>query len=214
MFSVSKQRRLVSIVVGLAMVGLGLLFLVDQLVAVSLWRYSWPFFVIIPGLLCFLAMALGGRDAGWLAVPGSTVTAIGLLLLYQNASSHWESWAYAWALVFPGAYGVGLAIQGIWSGRARRAAAGWRWARVGVVIFLVGGVFFESVLGISHSPLGRLAWPLLLIGVGAYLLLRVGGPGPQEQPPVVAGGRLGESEPSPAGVVPQPDALDDEEDEM
>ncbi len=213
MFSTNNPRGLVSIVVGLAMIFLGLLFLVDQFVAVSLWRYSWPFFVIIPGLLFFLGMALGGRAAGWLAIPGSLVTATGLLLLYQNLSGHWQSWAYAWALIFPAAFGIGLAIQGIWSGRPQPLADGWRWARVGAVIFLVGGVFFESVLAISHSFLGRIAWPLLLIGVGAYLLLRAGAPSPREQPETVAGGPLSPSEPPTARAAPRLADFDDEEDE-
>ena len=49
------------------------------------------------------------KEQGWgaisegLAIAGSIVTVSGLILLIQDATAHYESWAYAWALVFPGA---------------------------------------------------------------------------------------------------------------
>ena len=169
-----NPRGLVNGIVGFTMIALGLLFLVDQLLPVSIWRYSWPFFVLIPGLLFFVGMGLGGRTAGWLAVPGSIITATGLILLFQNLTNHWESWAYAWALIVPAALGVGLYIQGTWSGRPELMVRGLQWARVGAVIFVIGGVFFEVVLDFSRGGIGRVIWPLVLILAGAYLLLRRG----------------------------------------
>ncbi|MHB1007532.1 MAG: hypothetical protein ACYC3S_18115 [Chloroflexota bacterium] len=169
-----NPRGLVSAIVGLTMIALGLLFLVDQLLPVSIWRYSWPFFVLIPGLLFFVGMGLGGRGADWLAVPGSIITMVGLILLFQNLTGHWRSWAYAWALVFPTALGVGLYIQGAWSGQPALTVRGLRWTRLGAVLFVIGGVFFEVVLDFSRGGIGRVVWPLVLILAGAYLLLRRG----------------------------------------
>ncbi len=74
--------------IALLLIGLGLLFLLLQFVPLDLGRNAWPFFIIIPGLLFFAGMALGGRDAARLAIPGSIVTMVGLILLYQNTTPY------------------------------------------------------------------------------------------------------------------------------
>jgi hypothetical protein len=176
-----RARGVSNAIVGVVLVGLGLLFLAGELFdfrpwfGFDFWHFSWPFFVIIPGLAFFVGMLLTGRSGGGLAVPGSIITMTGLILLYQNSSNHWESWAYAWALIFPTAIGLGLMIQGVWSGldkpfRVGRAMVGW-----GIAIFLVGAVFFEFVLNISgygRGLVGSVAGPLLLILLGLYLMVR------------------------------------------
>ena len=166
-----QQRGRTNAIIGMVLVGLGAMFLLGQLFNINMWRFFWPFFIIIPGLLFFLGMALGGKSAGPLAIPGSIVTTVGLLLLYQSVTNHWESWAYAWALIFPTSVGVGLAINGAWSEVPRLRETGMKWIRVGLIIFVVGGVFFELLLNISHSVIGSVIWPLLLIGGGIYLLV-------------------------------------------
>ncbi len=162
---------------GLVLVGLGALFLLGQFFNFNFWGLLWPFFVIVPGLALFAGMVLGGKPAGPLAVPGSIVTAVGLLLLYQTITNHWESWAYAWALIFPTAVGVGLVINGLWSDVPHLVNTGRRWATVGMMLFAVGGLFFEVLLNISGSALGGLLWPTLLIVFGVYLIVRRGSGG-------------------------------------
>lgn len=167
-----QQRGRTNAIIGMVLVGLGAMFLLGQLFDINLWRFFWPFFIIIPGLLFFLGMALGGKSAGPLAIPGSIVTTVGLLLLYQSVTNHWESWAYAWALIFPTSVGVGLVINGAWSDVDRLGETGMKWIKTGLIIFLIGGIFFELLLNISHSVVGNIFWPLLLIGGGVYLLSR------------------------------------------
>ena len=162
---------------GLVLVGLGALFLLGQFFNFNFWGLLWPFFVIVPGLALFAGMVLGGKPAGPLAVPGSIVTGVGLLLLYQTVTNHWESWAYAWALIFPTAVGVGLVINGLWSDVPHLVNTGRRWATVGMMLFAVGGLFFEVLLNISNSALGGLLWPALMIVFGAYLIVRRGSSG-------------------------------------
>jgi hypothetical protein len=97
------------------LVALGTLFLLEQFFDFQLGQWLWPLFIIIPGLLFFVGMLLGGKSAGPLAIPGSIVTTVGLLLLYQNTFNHFESWAYTWALMpvaVPGASSRRWSITG------------------------------------------------------------------------------------------------------
>jgi hypothetical protein len=164
-----------TLVIGFILLALGAMFLVGQVFHISLWRYAWPFFIIVPGLLFFVLMVVGGPGAGPLAIPGSIVTMVGLLLLYQNTFNHWTSWAYAWALIAPTSVGVGLAIHGIWSDREGAIEAGKRIITVGLVMLIIGVVFFELILDISHfrrGPVGKFVLPVVLIGFGLLLLGR------------------------------------------
>jgi hypothetical protein len=149
---------------------LGALFLLEQLLDFQLGQWLWPLFIIIPGLLFFVGMVLGGKSAGPLAIPGSIITTVGLLLFYQNTFDHFESWAYAWALI-PAAVGCGLIINGIWNDLPALVYNGWRVLGIGLILFLVGFSFFELVLNIGGMASGIVA-PLFLIGAGIYLLLR------------------------------------------
>lgn len=167
-----NTRGLGTIVVGLGLVLLGLMFLAAQYLRINLLGLGWPLFVLVPGLLFFVGMLLGGRSVGGLAIPGSLVTVTGLLLFYQNLFNHFESWAYAWALVFPTAVGLGLMIEGAWEGRSRLVRDGWVWTKVGLSIFVCAGVLFELVIGISGSGLVRALWALALMAFGAILVLR------------------------------------------
>ena len=160
---------------GLLLIVLGVLFLAGQYFRVDLGRMAWPFFVIVPGVVV-LASAATNRSPGGLplATVGSVTTTTGLILLYQNSTDHWESWAYAWALIAPGAVGLGLMLHGAVAGEPKRVREGRHAVAAGLGIFTVGFVFFELILGIGgfrFAP-GASAWPLLLIGLGVFLLFR------------------------------------------
>lgn len=176
-----RMRGTGNAIIGIVLVVLGLLFLAAQFVDLRLWfgfnfwQYFWPFFVIIPGLGLFAGMLGGGRSASGLAIPGSIVTTVGLILLYQNTTNHWESWAYAWALIFPTAVGLGMFIHGTLSGKEEPARVGRTMLLIGVVVFIAGATFFELVLNISgfaRGMVGAIAGPGLLIALGLWLLFR------------------------------------------
>lgn len=179
----ATTRGASGLVVGIILVLIGVVFLVDQVADVNIWGslfsgLSWPLYIILPGLLFFVAMLLFGRGNGALAIPGSLITTVGLILAYQNSTGRFENWAYAWALVAPTSIGVGLVLGGLWSGQQQWVRNGVRFAVIGLIIFVVGWVFFEVVLGLSGYVFGALgdivgvAAPLLLIGLGVYLLRR------------------------------------------
>ncbi len=189
----SAQGRRAGIVLGATLVLVGIGFLLLRLFDVELEFFSWPLFIVIPGVLLFaLALALKGTPAAWLIVPASIVTMTGLLLLYQDTTGHWESWAYAWALLAPGALGLGLLVHGWLEGRPLQVAAGMRLVGIGVAIFVIGGIFLELILDISGRRFGRVLFPAVLIGLGLLLLL---GPALRARRPQ----RTGTADPPPAG---------------
>lgn len=132
--------------------------------------HTWPFFIIGPGLAFFVAMFFGGRGAGGLAVPGSVITTIGLILLGQSVFGYFESWAYIWALILV-AVGTGMVIGGLWDGTPKMIQDGTQVASSGLLMLLIFGTFFE--LFIFHgSTLAVYAWPVGLIAIGVFQLLR------------------------------------------
>jgi hypothetical protein len=178
---------------GGVLVIVGILFVLGQLFNIHLGRFLWPFFIIVPGVLLFVfALTARGSAGEGLAIFGSVVTMTGTLLLYQNTFDHFQSWAYAWALVAPTSVGLGQIIYGSMKDREQMVVNGRRLAAIGGVIFLVGVIFFELIIGISGFGLGRLglgsyAWAILLIGLGVFLLLRTlwsGTPTERKQAPV------------------------------
>src|SRR5215204_2868985 len=159
---------------GVLLVVLGALFLTGQAVGFDLGRFEWPFFVIIPGLaVSGVGFAVGSPTGERITPLGAAVTMVGVILLYQNTADHFESWAYAWALVFPTSTGLGQMAYGSLKGRNEMVMTGGRSALIGAALFVVGAFFFELVVGISGFGFGLdgLGWPLALVMVGLVLLV-------------------------------------------
>jgi hypothetical protein len=155
---------------------LGILVLVGQAMDLELGRVGWPVFVIVPGLgLLGLGLSAAGRLGEVLAMVGGVVTMAGLVLLVQNATDRFETWAYAWTLVLLVGSGVGRWLLGVVRGRRDLAAGGAWLIGAGLVAFLVFAVFFEVVIGIGghrSGESGRYVLAALLIAAGLVLLGR------------------------------------------
>jgi hypothetical protein len=155
---------------------LGIVVLLGQAFELDLGRVGWPFFVIVPGLgLLGLGLAATGRLGEVLATVGGVVTMAGLVLLVQNATDRFDTWAYAWALVVLVGAGLGRWLVGVVRGRGDLAASGGWLIAAGLVAFVVFAVFFEVVIGIGGRPVGaggRYALAGLLIVAGLVLLGR------------------------------------------
>jgi hypothetical protein len=108
---------------------------------------------------------------------GALVTMTGLILFFQNLTGLWASWSYAWALIAPTSLGLGQLAYGLVKGDMAARRSGTRLATMGFIIFLMAGVFFELIIGVSGFGLGRWGWSLLLIAAGVVLLLRAILPG-------------------------------------
>jgi len=169
-----RMQGLATAVVGLSLIGLGILFLAGNVFHLDVWGFIWPFFIIVPGLFFFAGMFALGKNGAPLAIPGSIVTTVGMILLCQVITGHWASWAYAWALVFPTSVGIGLAITGLWSDEPKTVRTGTVMAGIGLIVFLFFAVFFELLLNISglrSGLFGRLLFPLIIIGAGVVVLI-------------------------------------------
>jgi hypothetical protein len=134
---------------------------------------GWPFFVIIPGVVMLIASLVRTPPHGvGLAIAGSIVTTVGAVLFYQQATGNWESWAYAWALVGPGAAGLGMAVYGLIFGQRDLLAAGARLVAIAAAIFAVGYWYFETIFATGRAPLelGQW-WPVVVVGSGLLALI-------------------------------------------
>jgi hypothetical protein len=156
---------------GVLLIVLGSLFFAGQAIGFDVGRFGWPFFVIIPGLaVSGVGLAVSDPSGERITPLGAALTMAGVMLLYQSTADHFESWAYAWALVFPTSIGLGRMIYGSLKERKDLIASGGRLALIGATLFVVGAFFFELVVGISGFGLGRLGWPPGLVILGIALL--------------------------------------------
>ncbi|MEP6752852.1 MAG: hypothetical protein ABI959_08920 [Candidatus Dormiibacterota bacterium] len=170
---VPARRNGAGIALGVVLVVVGLFYFLVQVANVDLSSFGWPLFVIIPGVtLLIVGIVSLGTGA---AIPGGILTMVGLILAYQNSTGHWTSWAYAWALVAPGGVGLGLFLEGLRERNANLVRQGRSLMGIAALIFIVGFVFFESILdisGINDEPVVKAALPALFIIIGILLLAR------------------------------------------
>ena len=156
-----------SLVAGAILIVLGLLALAGKFFPVSNWGSIWPFAIIGFGALFFVAMVAGGKQAAALAIPGSTISGVGLILLFQNITGRWESMSYFWALIVM-FVGVGIYVMGWYRGDANQRRSGFGVMKVGFILFIIFGAFFEILI---FSSFNNMVFPILLILLGVYLVL-------------------------------------------
>ncbi len=162
-----SNRNAPMVVFGVFLVVLGIILFGFQFWDIDIIGLGWPLFVIIPGLLFFVGMMAGGRQPGlsYLAVPGSVITSVGLLLAYQAITGDWQSWSYAWGLVAPGAVGLGLLIAGTREGEPNVRRTGAWLLGLGLLFTLVGEWVFVRVIGVGGNGFGPAVESVLPAGL-------------------------------------------------
>lgn len=159
---------------GIVLVVVGVFALAVVLSGTDLTLYGWPLFIIIPGLT-LLVVGFVSVGAG-ATIPGGILSMLGVVLAYCNSTSDWAFLAYGWSLVTPGGVGLGVYLQALRDRDAHALRTGRTLLFISLMIFLIGFVVFESILGISgrdyFGPIGKAALPVLLILVGVILLVR------------------------------------------
>ena len=162
-----------ALVLGVILVIAGALLFVGQLLDIGIDDVGWPFIIVGIGVVILILGLFVNREQG-MVIGGTITTTVGLVLLYQNNSGRWESWAYVWALVGPAASGLGL---GLWGATTRNAAdlRNGVWGLLGgLALFGIGFLFFEGVIGIGGERLPLPEWllPAAVIAIGVVLLGR------------------------------------------
>lgn len=155
---------------GVILVVVGGLFLVDQLTGLRLMRNYWPLLIVGLGLVFWVGMLVSRKKALGLAIPGSLITMIGLLVFVQQTFSLWGTWTYAWGLLIS-AVGIGLLIMNISVKRVSLRRVAGLLIGIGLVLFLVLGFFFEILLKISGPGIeGRVFYSAGVILLGIFVL--------------------------------------------
>lgn len=162
----TNRSNVGALVGGAFLIGFGLLSLVSRIFDHVNWGILWPFLIIGLGGLFFIAMFALGRNGAPFAVPGSIVGGIGLVLLFQNITRHWESMSYFWTLIFL-FVGIGVYIMGWYGEDASQRKTGAGLIRAGIILFIIFGTFFEMLF----SSFSSMIFPILLILLGVYLVL-------------------------------------------
>ena len=156
-----------SIFAGLILILVGIFFLLlplfPNLSANFNIEEQWPLIIVAVGGL-FLLGALMGVPG--LAVPGSIISGLGLMMYYQNANDAWETWAYSWTLI-AGFVGVGVIISRTLEGNWRKGLRdGGRLIVISLVMFIIIGSIFGGFGSIN------IVLAVGLIAAGAWLLAK------------------------------------------
>ena len=159
-----------ALVGGILLIEFGLLSLSMRLLHFVDWGLLWPFIMIGFGALFFVVMLAGGKQFAVLAIPGTFISGIGLMVLFQNLTGRWELISYFWTLIIM-FLGLGIYLMGFYSGDGNQRQSGVRVMKAGFVLFLIFGTFFEMIF----SSFNHTLFPLLLIGLGAYIVWKRAG---------------------------------------
>ncbi|HTK45483.1 MAG TPA: hypothetical protein VL749_09055 [Patescibacteria group bacterium] len=163
-------------ILGFLLIAVGAIVLLAQEIGFDVFgqigAWGWPLFVIVPGLLLLVAALLPSPPRGiGFAIAGAIVTTVGALLLYQSRTGHWESWAYAWALI-PMAAGVALIAYGLYSRSSSMVRGGTWMAGIAALMLAIGAWFFEALFAGGIRPELGEWWPIAIVALGAVIVLR------------------------------------------
>jgi len=166
----ANRSNVGSLVGGAVLIALGLLTLAGQFVrGFDFWSMIWPFFVIGFGVLFFVGMFAAGKSAAGLAIPGTIITVIGLMLFLQNLLNYWQSWAYGWTVILM-SVGLGIWIMGWYTENAQQRQSGVRLLKIGAILFVIFGGFFEMIF--NSFAASKFIFPVALILLGGYLIFK------------------------------------------
>ena len=167
-----KNRNITAIIIGSVLIIIGVLALFGNFFNFLNMDALWPLIVMGVGIAFFIAMVLGDKSRAGLAVPGSILVMIGLILFFMNATNNWEAWSYCWALIIF-AVGVGVWINGYRSDQPELRKRGQETMRSGLILFVIFAIIMEfifTMVGVHHQT-NTLVWASLLAILGFVLLV-------------------------------------------
>lgn len=154
-----------NILLGGSLILVGVFSLVAQFIpGVNGWiGGNWPLFIIVIAVLFLAAGLLAAIPA--LVIPAAIIAGIGGLLLWQNLTGLWETWAYVWTLI-PGFVGVGLVGYDLLRGQFKLPSGGLVLLLISFVLFAIFGSFLGGPVELLRY------WPVLLILIGLRQLFK------------------------------------------
>jgi hypothetical protein len=172
----SEKRNYGALVVGVVLICMGALTLFEKVFSgAKFWGFLWPLIIIGFGAMFFVVMVLTEKSFGWLAIPGSIIATNGLMLFLQNITGRWETWSYSWTVILM-SVGIGIFIMGAWQGDESRRRSGLKVFKVGVILFIIFGSFFEILFSLgAPTSLRDYIFPVALILLGIYLVVKRSG---------------------------------------
>jgi hypothetical protein len=168
----NTNRNLGGMVIGILLIVAGLLAFVGRYFILPDMDTLWPLIVVGVGVAFFVPIFLGNKSSAGLAIPGSILVTIGVILFVMNSTDSWEAWSYCWALIIC-AVGAGIWLNGFTTEQPEVQERGLKVLRTGLILFIVFGVIMEFIFSLSGEAHwgGILLWSALLMLVGAYLLV-------------------------------------------
>jgi hypothetical protein len=150
---------------GVLLISLGVILLATRLMpGLEAWAAeNWPVTILIIAGAFFLVGLLAGIPE--LSIPAVIIAGIGGLLLWQNLTGNWDSWAYVWTLI-PGFAGIGILLTYIMQGKYKQLGDGFIPIFISLILFVIFGSFLGGPADIIRY------WPVLLILAGVWQLLR------------------------------------------
>ena len=157
-----------SIILGVALIAIGVIFLAFAVVPGLSLTFYWPviFYVLaVAFAMPYFVWPEARTGLAALFIPGSIFLSLGLIFTYTVTSNDWGAWAYAWLLIVAGV-GLGLALAS--------TLGSWGKVVLWVGIWMLGistGLFglFATLFG---GPLLKTLGSGLVILVGVLLMLR------------------------------------------
>jgi hypothetical protein len=154
---------------GLALILLGIVFLVLQIVPGlrNIFNGDNAPALVLFGVALVLAMIGIAAGAPGMAIPICILAGIGGIFYWQTAlGAGYQTWAYAWTLI-PAFVGVGIFLNELMMGRPLKGLSD----ALGPIAFsVVAFLIFGSAFG-GFSVLG-IYWPALLIVLGLLFLIQ------------------------------------------
>jgi hypothetical protein len=168
----NKNRNIAGMIIGVVLIAIGILALFGRNIILPDMDTLWPLIVVGVGVAFFIPILLGDKSRGGLAIPGSILFTVGVILYIMNRTDSWEAWSYCWALIMC-AVGAGTWINGYTSDKPELQKRGLNVLRTGLILFIIFGVIMEFIFSTSGEAHwgGLLLWSVLLSLVGLYLLV-------------------------------------------
>jgi hypothetical protein len=165
-----------ALILGGGLLLMGIVLLLGRILSIPFGDFMWPFIFIIPGVLVFFSAVASDSSSGeGLSILGAILTSLGLIFLIQQVTDLWASWAYVWALIAPTSVGVAQMVYGTRKNRDLIVQSGKKLINIGLIIFAIGFVFFELIIGINGFGIGNLGLPVIpvmMVFVGIVILAR------------------------------------------